>query len=111
VESRRAAADDDQRQALKQRHVVVLLALKLRTASKHALAISTGYAMNELHEDDQDAEVCESFVTPVNARPSVRQFIAAREKKEFGREDDDDLEPGSLVCFEHPDNKVAVPCF
>jgi hypothetical protein len=83
VESRRAAADDDQRQTLKQRHVVVLLALKLRTASKHALAISTGYAMNGLHEDDEDSELCGSFITPVNVPPSVRHPFAAREKKEI----------------------------
>gem|GEM_PF-5670228 len=44
MRSRRTAADDDQRDPLKERHIVVLLALKLRTASKHAFAISSGYA-------------------------------------------------------------------
>src|SRR5688572_10521637 len=94
VESRRAAADDDQGQALEQRHVVVLLALKLRTASKHALAISTGYAMNELHEDDRDSVLCESFISSVNTPPSVRHPSLRVRKKKFGRQGDDYLEPG-----------------
>ena len=59
--SRRTAADHDQRQPLKQSEVIVLLALKLRTATKHTSPLA--------HDMPAPARGASRFLQP--ARPGV----------------------------------------
>ena len=111
MRSRRTAANDDQREPLKQRHVVVLLALKLRAASKHVVAISSGCA-TPLHTGRSRRK--HTLARAAIKRKSMGQATITTHRQEFQNDaeaiDKSNPDSDSLAGFAHPvENDSIAP--